>query len=280
MKELFDSVSSECSKLVTKKYSTSFSLAVNMLSPKIRTDIYNIYGFVRFADEIVDSFHDYDKELLMDHFEKDYYLAKELGISLNPILNSFHQTVHKYKIPDKMVQAFLKSMKADLFKTEYQTKEEYDAYIYGSADVVGLMCLKVFVDGDDKRFDELKDAAMSLGSAFQKVNFLRDLKDDFEVLNRSYFPNINLGELNASSKQLIIDEIEADFEFAYQNGILKLPVEAKFGVYMAYRYYKRLLKKLKEVPSEKIMDTRIRISNPMKINLLARSYVKYKLNII
>ena len=280
MKELFDSVSSECSKLVTKKYSTSFSLAVNMLSPKIRTDIYNIYGFVRFADEIVDSFHDYNKELLMEHFERDYYLAKELGISLNPILNSFQQTVHKYKIPDEMVQAFLKSMKADLFKTEYQTKEEYDAYIYGSADVVGLMCLKVFVDGDDKRFDELKDAAMRLGSAFQKVNFLRDLKDDFEVLNRSYFPNINLGELNASSKQLIIDEIEADFEFAYQNGILKLPVEAKFGVYMAYRYYKRLLKKLKEVPSEKIMDTRIRISNPMKINLLARSYVKYKLNII
>ena len=280
MKELFDSVSSECSKLVTKKYSTSFSLAVNMLSPKIRTDIYNIYGFVRFADEIVDSFHDYNKELLMEHFERDYYLAKELGISLNPILNSFQQTVLKYKIPDEMVQAFLKSMKADLFKTEYQTKEEYDAYIYGSADVVGLMCLKVFVDGDDKRFDELKDAAMRLGSAFQKVNFLRDLKDDFEVLNRSYFPNINLGELNASSKQLIIDEIEADFEFAYQNGILKLPVEAKFGVYMAYRYYKRLLKKLKDVPSEKIMDTRIRISNPMKINLLARSYVKYKLNII
>ncbi|QXP62442.1 phytoene/squalene synthase family protein [Polaribacter sp. HaHaR_3_91] len=280
MKELFDSVSSECSKLVTKKYSTSFSLAVNMLSPKIRTDIYNIYGFVRFADEIVDSFHDYEKELLMEHFEKDYYLAKELGISLNPILNSFQQTVHKYKIPDEMVQAFLKSMKADLFKTEYQTKEEYDAYIYGSADVVGLMCLKVFVDGDNKRFEELKEAAMRLGSAFQKVNFLRDLKDDFEVLNRSYFPNINLGELDASSKQLIIDEIEADFEFAYQNGILKLPVEAKFGVYMAYRYYKRLLKKLKEVPSEKIMDTRIRISNPMKINLLARSYVKYKLNII
>ena len=280
MKELFDSVSSECSKLVTKKYSTSFSLAVNMLSPKIRTDIYNIYGFVRFADEIVDSFHDYNKELLMEHFEKDYYLAKELGNSLNPILNSFQQTVHKYKIPDEMVQAFLKSMKADLFKTEYQTKEEYDAYIYGSADVVGLMCLKVFVDGDDKRFEELKEAAMRLGSAFQKVNFLRDLKDDFEVLNRSYFPNINLGELDASSKQLIIDEIQADFEFAYQNGILKLPVEAKFGVYMAYRYYKRLLKKLKEVPSEKIMDTRIRISNPMKINLLARSYVKYKLNII
>ena len=280
MKELFDSVSNDCSKLVTKKYSTSFSLAVKMLSPKIRKDIYNIYGFVRFADEIVDTFHEYDKELLMDHFERDYYLAKEQGISLNPILNSFQQTVNRYKIPDEMVQAFLKSMKADLYKTEYQTKEEYDAYIYGSADVVGLMCLKVFVDGDDKRFEELKDAAMRLGSAFQKVNFLRDLKDDYEVLNRSYFPNIDLGKLDAASKQLIIKEIEDDFEFAYKKGILKLPVEAKFGVYMAFRYYKRLLKKLNNVPSEKIMDTRIRISDPMKINLLARSYVKYKLNII
>ena len=280
MKELFDSVSNDCSKLVTKKYSTSFSLAVKMLSPKIRKDIYNIYGFVRFADEIVDTFHGYDKEFLINNFEKDYYLAKEQGISLNPILNSFQQTVNKYQIPDEMVDAFLKSMKADLYKTEYQTKAEYDEYIYGSADVVGLMCLKVFVDGDDKRFNELKDAAMRLGSAFQKVNFLRDLKDDYEVLNRSYFPNIDLGELDASSKQLIIDEIESDFNFAYKNGILKLPVEAKFGVYIAFRYYKRLLKKLKKVPSEKIMDTRIRISNPMKINLLARGYVKYKLNII
>ena len=280
MKELFDSVSNDCSKLVTKSYSTSFSLAVKMLSKTIRNDIYNIYGFVRFADEIVDTFHAYDKEMLMEHFEKDYYLAKEQGISLNPILNSFQQTVNKYHIPDEMVQAFLKSMKADLYKTEYQTKAEYDEYIYGSADVVGLMCLKVFVNGDDKKFEELKDAAMRLGSAFQKVNFLRDLKDDFEVLNRSYFPNVDLGKLDASSKQIIINEIEADFDFAYQNGILKLPVEAKFGVYIAFRYYKRLLKKLHKVPSEKIMDTRIRISNPMKINLLARSYVKYKLNII
>ena len=280
MKDLFDRVSNDCSRLVTKSYSTSFSLAVNMLSPIIRSDIYNIYGFVRFADEIVDTFHDYDKEKLMEHFERDYYLSKEFGISLNPILNSFQQTVNKYKIPDEMVQAFLKSMKADLFKTEYQTKAEYDEYIYGSADVVGLMCLKVFVNGNDQMYEALKDAAMRLGSAFQKVNFLRDLKDDYEVLNRSYFPNINLGELNAASKQIIIDEIEDDFDFAYKNGILKLPVEAKFGVYMAYRYYRRLLKKLKAVPSEKIMDTRIRISDPMKINLLARSYVKYKLNII
>ncbi|PQJ74306.1 phytoene/squalene synthase family protein [Polaribacter gangjinensis] len=280
MKELFDDVSYGCSKMVTKKYSTSFSLAVNMLSPKIRADIYNIYGFVRFADEIVDTFHDYNKAELMRHFEQDYYFAKEQKISLNPILHSFQQTVHKYNIPDEMVQAFLKSMKADLHKTEYNTKEEYDEYIYGSADVVGLMCLKVFVNGDEKLYTELKDAAMRLGSAFQKVNFLRDLKDDFELLNRSYFPNIDLGKLDAVSKQLIIDEIEEDFDYAYTNGILKLPVEAKFGVYMAYRYYRRLLKKLKNLPSEKIMDTRIRISNPMKINLLARSYVKYKLNII
>jgi phytoene/squalene synthetase len=280
MKELFDSVSNDCSKLVTKSYSTSFSLAVNMLSAEIRKDIYNIYGFVRFADEIVDTFHDYDKEQLMIHFERDYYLSKEQGISLNPILNSFQQTVNKYNITDEMVQAFLKSMKADLSKTEYKTKEEYDDYIYGSADVVGLMCLKVFVNGNEEMYETLKDAAMRLGSAFQKVNFLRDLKDDFELLNRSYFPNVDLGKLNAISKQLIIDEIEADFDYAYKHGILKLPIEAKFGVYMAYRYYRRLLQKLKAVPSEKIMDTRIRISDPMKINLLARSYVKYKLNII
>ena len=280
MKIIFDNISDECSKLVTKSYSTSFSLATKMLNVSIRKDIYNIYGFVRFADEIVDTFHEYDKAQLLVNFEKDYYLSKELGISLNPILNSFQQTVSKYKIPDEMVQAFLKSMKADLFKTEYQTKAEYDEYIYGSADVVGLMCLKVFVNGNNEMYEELKDAAMRLGSAFQKVNFLRDLKDDFELLNRSYFPNVDLGQLNTVSKQLIIDEIEADFEYAYKNGILKLPVEAKFGVYMAYRYYTRLLVKLKAVPSEKIMDTRIRISNPMKINLLARSYVKYKLKII
>ena len=280
MKQLFDEVSNNCSRQVTKKYSTSFSLAVKMLSPKIRTAIYNIYGFVRFADEIVDSFHDFDKEKLIHQFERDYYMALKDGISLNPILNSFQATVKKYDIPDELVQSFLKSMKADLYKTTYKTKEEYDAYIYGSADVVGLMCLKVFVSGDDKKYDELKLAAMRLGSAFQKVNFLRDLKDDFENLDRSYFPNIDLTCLNNESKNSIIKEIEADFDFAFKKGVLKLPVEAKFGVYMAYRYYKKLLKKLKNTPSSEIMETRVRISNPMKINLLARSYVKYKLNII
>ncbi|WP_299160167.1 squalene/phytoene synthase family protein [uncultured Tenacibaculum sp.] len=280
MKKLFDEVSYSCSKLVTQKYSTSFSLATRMLSPKIRVAIYNIYGFVRFADEIVDSFHKYNKEELLNRFENDYYLSKKEGISLNPILNSFVHTVNMYSISDDLVQAFLKSMRADLYKTEYTTEEEYKEYIYGSADVVGLMCLKVFVNGNDKRYNELKEAAMRLGSAFQKVNFLRDLKDDYEVLNRSYFPNINLEKLNDSSKELIIKEIEEDFEYAFKNGVLKLPVEAKFGVFIAYRYYKKLLKKLKATPSSKIMDTRIRISNPMKINLLARSYVKYKLNLI
>jgi len=280
MKELFDEVSFDTSKLVTKKYSTSFSLAVKMLSTSIRSAIYNIYGFVRFADEIVDTFHDYKKEELLDDFENEYYKAIENGISLNPILNSFQATVKRYNITDDLVKAFLKSMRADLSKTEYQTKEEYNEYIYGSADVVGLMCLKVFVDGDDEKYNELKDAAMRLGSAFQKVNFLRDLKDDFELLNRSYFPNVDLSSLDTASKQLIIKEIEDDFDYAFNHGILKLPVEAKFGVYMAYRYYRRLLKKLSSVPSSEIIETRVRISDPMKINLLARSYVKYKLNMI
>jgi len=280
MKTIFDDVSYKCSKIVTNKYSTSFSLATKMLSKNIRSHIYNIYGFVRFADEIVDTFHEYDKEGLLNRFEKEYYLSKHLGISMNPILNSFIHTVNTYGITDDLVQAFLKSMRADLHKEEYKTQKEYEEYIYGSADVVGLMCLKVFVKGDQEKYEALKDPAKRLGSAFQKVNFLRDLKDDIELLNRSYFPNVDLKQLDATSKEEIIKEIEADFEYAFNNGILQLPVEAKFGVYMAYRYYRKLLKKLKATPSSKIMDTRIRISNPMKINLLARSYVKYKLNMI
>lgn len=280
MKYLFDQVSFETSRNVTKKYSTSFSMAVRMLSPSIRSAIYSIYGFVRFADEIVDTFHQYDKDQLLNDFEIEYDKALKHGISLNPILNSFQQTVRKYNITDDMVRAFLKSMRADLTKSVYQTREEYKEYIYGSADVVGLMCLKVFVNGDEDKYNELKEAAMRLGSAFQKVNFLRDLKDDYELLNRSYFPNVDLSSLNPKSKSIIIDEIEDDFNYAFNHGILKLPVEAKFGVYMAFRYYRRLLKKLNKVPSSQIINTRVRISNPMKINLLARSYVKYKLNMI
>lgn len=279
MKDLFDDVSNGCSKLVTQKYSTSFSLAVNMLSPKIRADIYNIYGFVRFADEIVDTFHEYNKVDLMAHFEKDYYTAKAEGISLNPILNSFQKTVTRYNIPDEMVQAFLKSMKADLHKTEYTTKEEYDAYIYGSADVVGLMCLKVFVNGDHKMYEDLKDAAMRLGSAFQKVNFLRDLKADFEDLSRTYFPNTDLNQLDEASKQSIITDIEEDFTKGLA-GIKKLPLEARFGVFMAYRYYSKLLDKLKKTPALEIKSARIRVPDYKKVELLTRSYVKYQLNLL
>jgi phytoene synthase len=279
MKQLFDQTGFECSKVVTKKYSTSFSLAVNMLSPKIREDIYSIYAFVRVADEIVDSFHGYDKNKLINKFEEDYYNALETGISLNPILNSFQLTVKKCNITDDLVQAFLTSMKLDLNKTEYETQAEYNNYIYGSADVVGLMCLKVFVNGDNEKYESLKSYAMRLGSAFQKVNFLRDLKDDYEILNRSYFPGVNFESLNYEAKQSIINEIEEDFIEAYK-GIKLLPIEAKFGVYTAYIYYKRLLSKLKSTPSEKILTTRIRVSNPMKLSLLARSFLVFKLNLL
>ena len=280
MKELFDQVSYNCSKLVTKKYSTSFSLATRMLAPEIRSAIYNIYGFVRFADEIVDTFHKYDKESLLIQFEKNYYLGAYQGISLNPILNSFIKTVKKYKIQDELVQAFLKSMRADLSKKNYQTEKEYNEYIYGSADVVGLMCLRVFVNGDDKKYNELKRPAMRLGSAFQKVNFLRDIKEDIEELDRSYFPNVNFRELDNDSKERIISEIEEDFDYAYRHGISMLPVEAKFGVYIAYKYYKRLLRKLKSVPTSEIMESRIRISNGLKLSLLMRGYARYKLNLL
>jgi len=279
MKAIFDTVSYKCSKIVTKTYSTSFSLATKMLYKSIRSNIYNIYGFVRFADEIVDSFHDYDKENLFNRFSDDLESAFRDKISLNPILNAFQYTFHKYKIDKSLVDAFMKSMRLDLHKTDYLTEEEYKAYIYGSADVVGLMCLKVFVNGDDTKYEELKDTAMSLGSAFQKVNFLRDLKADFEGLNRTYFPNTDLNNLDETSKQDIIDDIEKDFEKGLK-GIKKLPIEAKFGVFMAYRYYRQLLKKLKKTPALHIKNTRIRVSNPKKIELLMRSYVKYQLNLM
>lgn len=279
MKSIFDTVSFECSKNVTKSYSTSFSAAVKMLAPSIRQDIYNIYGFVRFADEIVDTFHDYNKEDLFDLFEKDLQTALQNKISLNPILNSFQHTVHKYQIPNSMINAFMKSMRLDLVKTEYKTFEEYNEYIYGSADVVGLMCLKVFVNGDESKYNELEHSAMRLGSAFQKVNFLRDLKADFEDLSRTYFPNTDLTKLDEESKNKIIQEIEADFEAGYQ-GIVNLPLEAKFGVYTAYIYYKKLLSKLKKTPSAEIKNTRIRVSDYQKYGLFAKCYFTYKLNII
>jgi len=279
MKATFDMVSYQCSKLVTERYSTSFALATKMLDTSIRSDIYNIYGFVRFADEIVDTFHDYDKDVLFNKFENDLEEALEFRISLNPILNSFQHTFHKYKIPKHLVDSFMKSMRMDLTKSIYKTDAEYKEYIYGSADVVGLMCLKVFVKGCPDSYDSLKESAMALGSAFQKVNFLRDVKADFEELNRSYFPNTNLTELDEDSKKRIVEEISADFQLGYE-GILKLPMEAKFGVYTAYKYYYKLLQKLQNTPSLDIKNTRIRVPNYQKFGLLARSYVKYKMNLV
>lgn len=279
MKSIFDNVSKECSKAVTNAYSTSFSLATKMLSNSIRQDIYNIYGFVRFADEIVDTFHDYNKELLFNNFERDLEDALKNKISLNPILNSFQESYHNYGIDKHMVDSFMNSMRLDLHKSDYLTQQEFQSYIYGSADVVGLMCLKVFVNGDNDKYESLKDSAMSLGSAFQKVNFLRDLKADFEDLNRSYFPNTDLSQLDETSKEKIITEIEEDFAKGLE-GIKRLPLEARFGVFMAYRYYSKLLEKLKKTPALKIKSTRIRVPNYRKIELLTRSYVKYQLNLL
>jgi phytoene/squalene synthetase len=250
-----------------------------MLSSEIRQDIYNIYGFVRLADEIVDSFHDYDKPELFERFSLSLEQALIEKISLNPILNSFQHTVHKYNIEQAHIDAFMRSMRWDLDKNIYTTQKDYKEYIYGSADVVGLMCLQVFVKGDKKAYSELKESAMALGSAFQKVNFLRDLKADHDVLERSYFPNVNLEALDEDSKSKIIQEIESDFERGLE-GIFKLPDAAKFGVYTAYKYYMRLLKKLKKTPSIKIKTTRIRVANLQKVDVLARSYVRYRFNIL
>ena len=279
MKILFDNVSEACSKMVTQRYSTSFSMATNLLGSSIRSDIYNIYGFVRFADEIVDTFHEYPKRTLLERFEQDLNYALEERISLNPILNAFQKTVHENNIDKALIDAFMQSMRWDLDKEVYASQEEYLAYIYGSADVVGLMCLKVFVKGDEKQYQTLKPAAMALGSAFQKVNFLRDLNADFDLLNRSYFPGTDLNEFNEASKARIIEEIEADFKKALP-GIFNLPSEAKFGVYTAYKYYFKLLSKLKNTPSRNIKNTRIRVPNYQKMGVLAQSYVKFRLNLL
>ncbi len=279
MKKLFDQVSADCSKIVTQSYSTSFSLATKMLHSSIRPHIYNIYGFVRFADEIVDSFHQYPKKELLDRFEEDLDLCLTQRISLNPILNSFQETVHAFQIDRELIDAFMRSMRWDLDKKVYTTEADYKAYIYGSADVVGLMCLKVFVKGDQNKYDELKPAAMALGSAFQKVNFLRDLKDDFQELNRTYFPSVNFNQFDEKSKRAIINEIEQDFALALV-GIFKLPMEAQFGVYTAYKYYTKLLKKLKNTAPNLIQNQRIRVPNYQKMGVFASSYLKYRFNLL
>ena len=279
MKELFDKISEECSKNVTKSYSTSFSLATKMLSSNIRQDIYNIYGFVRFADEIVDTFHSYNKKELFSRFVDDLNYSLIEGISLNPILNSFQKTVNKYNIDKSLIDAFLKSMEQDLDKKKYKSLKEYKDYIYGSADVVGLMCLKVFVGGNNDDFNRLKPYAMSLGSAFQKVNFLRDLNDDYKKLNRIYFPGIDYKTFNEDAKNNIMIDIEKDFAKALK-GIYMLPNNSKFGVYAAYKYYKRLLRKLDRASYLQIKSKRVRVPNYQKVDVLARSYVRYRLNIL
>ena len=279
MKELFDKISEECSKNVTKSYSTSFSLATKMLSSNIRQDIYNIYGFVRFADEIVDTFHSYNKKELFKRFVDDLNHSLKQKISLNPILNSFQKTVHKYTIDRDLINSFLKSMEQDLKKKKYESLEEYKEYIYGSADVVGLMCLKVFVGGRNDDYKKLKPYAMSLGSAFQKVNFLRDINDDYKKLNRVYFPGVDYGTFNEDVKNNIMIDIEKDFAKALK-GIYMLPNNSKFGVYAAYKYYKRLLRKLERASYLQIKSERVRVPNYQKVDVLARSYVRYRLNIL
>ncbi|AXT56270.1 phytoene/squalene synthase family protein [Aquimarina sp. MMG015] len=277
MKGLFDDVSFKCSKIVTQNYSTSFSMGIKLFDKSIRDSIFSIYGFVRFADEIVDTFHDYDKTTLFSNFEEDYYRAYDQGISLNPILNSFQITVRKYNIDDELIQAFLKSMRSDLSKKEFDDNEIKE-YIYGSADVVGLMCLKVFVNGDEERYQALKPAAMRLGSAFQKVNFLRDINDDINQLHRIYFPILRDNELTENIKKKIIEYINEDFKVALE-GIKELPDNSKNGVYAAYLYYTKLTTKIEYTPVEKLLNERIRIPNRSKIWTLASIYISNKLKL-
>ena len=279
MDKLYNSVTYKISKLITKEYSTSFSTAVSCLKKKEQQAIYSIYGFVRYADEIVDTFYDIDKKLLLESFENEYYQAAECGVSTNPVIHSFLLTVYKYDIDKALIQAFLKSMKADLYKTQYNNEREMNEYIYGSADVVGLMCLKVFVRGDNTLYDQLKLPAMRLGSAFQKVNFLRDLKKDTEQLKRQYFTELTNAIFTDEVKNRIIEKITHDFVESYE-GMKLLPGRSKLAVAIAYYFYKTLLKKIQKKPAEFILVSRTRISGARKILLLIKSYLSYILNLI
>lgn len=278
MKHIFDLISRKSSKLTTNVYSTSFSLGIKVFHRKYHDPIYAIYGFVRFGDEIVDSFHGYDKKKLLGKFKSDTYEAIEQGISLNPILNNYQKVVNKYSIPLEYTDAFFDSMEMDLNKREHD-KESFHRYILGSAEVVGLMCLKVFCGDDEEKFAELKPAAMALGSAFQKVNFLRDLNSDHDQLGRSYFPGLDVSNLDEESKRVIIADIEKDFALAYE-GIRKLPREARFGVYMAYIYYLSLLRKIKRTHPNLIIRRRIRIPNREKYRLLVSSAIRHAFNML
>lgn len=278
MIKLFHELSQECSKATTQKYSTSFSSAIKLLHKDLRAPIYNIYGFVRFADEIVDSFHQYQKESLLHDFKNETFLAIERGISLNPILNSFQITINQYQIDTRFITDFFNSMEMDLEKTIYN-RDGYREYIYGSAEVVGLMCLQIFCEGDKEAFLRLKPAAQALGAAFQKINFLRDVKADFEQLNRTYFPNVDFKNFTHPMKKQIEDDIAFDLVKAYE-GIQLLPLKARFGVYVAYKYYLSLFGKIKRTAPSNILEQRIRIPNYGKAFILAKAGLRNQFNIL
>lgn len=278
MLRIFHEVSQACSKVTTERYSTSFSSAIRLLNAEIQTPIYNIYGFVRFADEIVDTFHDHNKDSLLAQFKKETYDSIERGISLNPILNSFQLTVNQYNIDHELIEAFFRSMEFDLDKTSYD-RVGYEEYIYGSAEVVGLMCLYVFCEGDSEEYEKLKPFARSLGAAFQKVNFLRDVKADFQDLKRVYFPGVDFGHFTPDMKQQIEEDITKDFKHAYL-GIIKLPLKARFGVYLAYKYYLSLFSKIKNVQPQRILEERIRIPNYAKVWVATKAVIRTQLNML
>ena len=273
MKELFDKISRSSSRMTTKSYSTSFSLGIRFFSNKFHDPIYGIYGFVRFADEIVDSFHDYDKSALLERYRQDTYEAIKEGISLNPILNNFQNVVREYSIDKDLIESFLNSMKMDLTKESYSA-EQYKDYIVGSAEVVGLMCLKVFCEKNEEKYNSLKDQAMKLGSAFQKINFLRDLKADYHGLGRTYFPGVDLSKWNDTVKNEIETDIAADFAEAL-TGIRRLPKGARFGVYVAYVYFFELFRKIRRKPAADLLTKRIRLGNAFKYYLLVKAYFKF-----
>ena len=274
----FHDVSQACSKNTTEKYSTSFSSAIKLLHKDLRQPIYNIYGFVRLADEIVDTFHEHDKGLLLNEFKTATYEAIQRGISLNPILHSFQLTVNKFNIDHKLIEAFLYSMELDLNERKYD-RAGYEEYIYGSAEVVGLMCLYVFCEGDELIYEQLKPAAKSLGAAFQKVNFLRDLKADYEGLERVYFPNCDFRNFTKQDKINIETDIQKDFDDAYL-GIVNLPIKARFGVYVAYKYYLSLFKKIKQLQPQNIMLQRVRIPDYGKMYIVAKAGLRSQLNLL
>jgi phytoene/squalene synthetase len=278
MKTLFDNLSKKTSKMVTNAYSTSFSLGIRFLAKKFHDPIYAVYGFVRFADEIVDTFHGYNKRELLEDFRKDTYKAIKQGISLNPILNAFQEVVNKYEVDHELIDTFLYSMEMDLDDREYD-QSAYEKYILGSAEVVGLMCLKVFVEGDPQKYEELKPYAMKLGSAFQKINFLRDYKVDTEYLGRIYFPQLQFTQMDQQTKLEIERDIEKDFAVGYE-GIKRLPKDARFGVYVAYIYYSNLLHKILDMPAQQIMQERVRIPNNEKYALFFGSYLRHSFNLL